>query len=94
MIAFFISTANWTARTKSLNYHKGLKLIDRKAKQTTKSKPKAKTMNNMYRNRGLTLERIEKRANLLDVLQAKVIHYFTQFASTYLFIYTGNLLWH
>ena len=93
MVAFFVSTANWTARTKLLHYHKGLKLIDRKAKQTTKSKPKAKTMDNMHRQR-LSLERNEKRAKLLDWLQGKVIHYFTQFDSTYLFIYTGNLLWH
>ena len=48
----------------------------------------------MYRKQRLTLERTEKRAKLLYVLQTKVIHYFTQFASTYLFIYTGNLLWH
>ena len=67
-----------------------LKPIDRKAKQTTKSNPKAKTR--IYRM--ITLERNEKRAKLLDWLQAKVTHYFTQFASTYLFIYTENSLWH
>ena len=53
-----------------------------------------KTKNDTFIERCFTRERNQKRAKLLDVLQAEVIHYFTQFASTYRYLFncTANLL--